>query len=228
MRPGSIALYLILMHLLVSFSYSAVILWVLVTNMGYVYIFLILLSVLHLTMFDLDITIHLTCYNLYILMAYPPSSNTLEQIQALITYIISFCGKKDMGDINQSSLHWDEDSSRVSPQDISFLGCFSSLGLTQWAKESTFITSGNILYLVLTSEEDRTGNVCVTPPFPRCYHSPLFFTYIYQDNKDMLCRKPHPMWHEANFRAINSLLEGLDWELFVCPLHCGWNVWGRM
>lgn len=81
-------------------------------------------------------------------MAYCPPSDTLELNQALITYITSFCNGKEvivMRDFNLPPLRVDEDSFRASLHNISILDCFSSLALTQWIKEPTFITLGNTL-----------------------------------------------------------------------------------
>ena len=49
--------------------------------------------------------------------------------------------------------------------DLKFFDCFTVLGLTQWVNQSTFLTSGNILDIVLSSEGDRIGIIEVMPPF---------------------------------------------------------------
>ncbi len=59
-----------------------------------------------------------------------------------------------------------------------FLECFVGAGLHQWVQEPT-VTSGNILDLFLTSEDDRVGVVQVLEPFPHCIHSPIVMEYVF-------------------------------------------------
>ena len=62
---------------------------------------------------------------------------------------------------------------------IDFLDCFVSLGLTQWASESTFVSSGSVLDLFFTTEENGVGAVKIAAPFPRCLHSPVIAEYLF-------------------------------------------------
>ena len=50
--------------------------------------------------------------------------------------------------------------------------------------EPTFISSGNTLDILLTSEIDRVGDVKVLAPFPRCGHCPLIGGYVFNSNLD--------------------------------------------
>ena len=114
-------------------------------------------------------------------MVYRPPSNTVAQDDDLTNAILTFCNGKEivlMGDFNLPTLKWDGDIFRSSSSDLRFLDCFTNLGLTQWVKQPTFLSSGNILDIVLTSEEDRIDNVEVLPPFPKCGHS-LFASVIF-------------------------------------------------
>ena len=43
----------------------------------------------------------------------------------------------------------------VPPRETLFFYCFSLLGYSQWVEEGTFVDSGNVLDLVLTTERDR-------------------------------------------------------------------------
>ena len=66
----------------------------------------------------------------------------------------------------------------VSPRDMVFFDCLSLLGLNQWVKKGTFVDSNNILDLVFATELDRTGDVSVLEPFPKCHHCPVVFEYV--------------------------------------------------
>ena len=88
------------------------------------------------------------------------------------------------------------------------------LGLTQWVRESTFVSSGNILDLVLTTEEDRIGEVSVLPPFPHCQHSPVYFEYVFQTG---LAIRPdeqgaHRLWFRGKYDKIAECLRDVDWD----------------
>ena len=73
-----------------------------------------------------------------------------------------------LGDFNLPSLDWlsNGPTRTYPPLERSFLDVFDALGLHQWVLEPTYPSSGNILDLVLTSEDDRMGLVQVLPPPP--------------------------------------------------------------
>ena len=66
-----------------------------------------------------------------------------------------------LGDFNLPALDWLPSGPLTTypPLERSFLDVFDSLGLHQWVHDPTFPSSGNILDLVLTSEEDRIGQI---------------------------------------------------------------------
>ena len=78
--------------------------------------------------------------------------------------------------------------------DLKFFDCFTVLGLTQWVNHSTFLTSGNILDIVLSSEDDRIGIIEVRPPFPSCSHMPVCFTYVFQNLVKRSYNQPRYEW----------------------------------
>lgn len=90
--------------------------------------------------------------------------------------------------------------------------------MTQWIKQQAFSSSGNILDIVLTSEEDRNDNVEMLPSFPKCCHSPACFSCIFQNLVERPYNKPRLKWHKGNFQAINDRLGDTDWDLLFAHL----------
>lgn len=119
-----------------------------------------------------------------------------------------------LGDFNLSSIHWERDlvSFGLSLRDRQFYDCFNILGLTQWVTEPTFLPSGNILDLILTSESDRVGEIRVLPPFPNCGHSPTLCSYIFQDISRSQMSYSHRLWHKGKYHKISSHLSTVDWD----------------
>ena len=102
---------------------------------------------------------------MWILAVYCPFSYGQAENAALIETILGFCeGTKVviLGDFNLPSLAWYSVADLFGEaclMDRLFLDCFVSAGLTRWVMEGTFVSSGNILDLFLTSETDRVGSV---------------------------------------------------------------------
>ena len=85
-----------------------------------------------------------------------------------------------LGDFNLPSLSWSfDDLFMDANRDTVFLDCFIAASLTQWVKEPTFVSSGNILDLFLTSETYRVGRVEVLALFSRCLHCPVLLEYLF-------------------------------------------------
>ena len=114
------------------------------------------------------------------------------------------------------TLKWSTDyfDGYVRPVDRRFLTCFLSMGLSQWVKEPTFVPSGNILDLILTSEDDRVSEVVVLPPLPHCLHCPVMCDYTFrgllQDELEQGLRR---LWHRGNYHRISDALAQVDWGL---------------
>lgn len=113
--------------------------------------------------------VHFKEYNMYLIALYRPPSNSHLENAMLTDFLSEFCVGKEIivvGDLNLPSVFWSSEGPSVhaTPQDRLFLNCFALLGLTQWVHQSTFLSSGNTLDLVLTSETDRIGNVEVLAP----------------------------------------------------------------
>ena len=88
-----------------------------------------------------------------------------------------------MGDFNLPTLSWSVSGSGgdyVRPVDGAFNDCFVQCGLQQWVEEPTFVSSSNILDLVLTSELDRVLEVEVLDPLPTCDHCPVVCSLVFQ------------------------------------------------
>ena len=87
--------------------------------------------------------------------------------------------------------------------------CFVAAGLTQWVMEATFVTSGNTLYLFLTSEGDRVGDIRVLALFPRCGHSLLVCKYLF--NSDLNADEAEEtteqcLWHRCDYGRMSEAL----------------------
>ena len=135
------------------------------------------------------IAVHLQDYNLHMMVYLPPSYTTVQN-DVLINCLMSFCENEEvilMEDFNLPSLKWNRDISRPTSVDLKFFDCFTVLGLTQWVNQSTFLTSGNILDIVLSSEDDGIGIIEVMPLFPSCSHMPVYFTFVFPEfSKEIL------------------------------------------
>ena len=85
----------------------------------------------------------LPTYDLLVVVAYRPPSNSPEANHALIDAIVSTAIGHEvilMGDFNLPSLKWNLPpitSHYIPPSEQLFLDCFDSLGLLQWVSEPT-------------------------------------------------------------------------------------------
>ena len=155
---------------------------------------------------------------LYVITIYRPPSYTSTENNNLLDFLSEFCLGKDvllMGDFNLPSIKWNNDlqGDGLSPTDLLFYNCFTSLGLTEWVLEPTFLRSGNILDLILTSEPDRIIGTEVLPPFPNCGHSPVKCNYILSTSSSNDTGQAHRLWSKGNYTEINLSLSTLDWDL---------------
>ena len=191
---------------------------------------------------DIDRIANLACIYLsdvdtFVLSVYRPPSYTDLQNARLISFLFDFCIGKEivvLGDFNLPFLDWSLENvlqQYVSPRDLSFYDCFCSVGLCQWVREGTFMPSGNVLDLVLTSETDRVGELYLLPPFPRCHHCPVVFEYFMQlESPEEENAELRRMWFKGNYERVSLRLEEVDWgsqfrdllvgECFVLLIDC--------
>ena len=110
----------------------------------------------------------------------------------------------------------------VNPSDRIFFGAFLSLGLTQWVNESTYPRSGNILDLILTTEQDRVCDVEVLPPLPGCDHCLTVCGYLF-DLQPFGCPSARMVrkWHKGKYKAISRMLDDVDWDIELVHLDAG-------
>lgn len=167
---------------------------------------------------------HLPDHGLYIAAIYRPPSNSPAEDERLISFLYNFCLGKEvvlLGDFNLPSVAWSRDlvACGLTGRDSKFYNCFISLGLTQWVTEPTFLVSGNILDLILTSEDDRVGEVQVLPPFPNCGHSPVLCSYIFHDVPSSQETFIHRLWHRGKYNKINWHLSFIDWDFEFMDLN---------
>ena len=164
--------------------------------------------------------IFLPKFQLHIVLVYRPPSNGCAEDGLLLDFLLEFCVDKEtviFGDFNLPELDWSQQDCLFAdypPRVQSFVDVFISLGLTQWVTEATFWRSGNILDLILTSEEDRVGSVDVLPPYPSCGHLAIVFTYVFQFGVNCvgggLARRD---WFRGRYGMINNHLSAFDWQL---------------
>ena len=164
--------------------------------------------------------IQLIDYDIYVMSIYRPPSYLPRENTALIELISEFVTNREtilLGDFNLPSLNWTLDSVHgeyINPNDRLFHDCFVDCGLVQWVKFPTFFPSGNILDLILTTDNDRIGEVCSVPPLPGCHHIPILCTVVFsftpdKEDEGLVQRR---QWRRADFRSISQDLITVDWE----------------
>ena len=171
------------------------------------------------------LAVRLPCYSVVFLVVYRPPSYTQPENDSLILEIerLSLVHGEIvlLGDFNLPNLRWNAEIALTGLLEIErqFQALFTTLGLTQWVHEGTYLYSDNILDLVLTSETDRILNLELLPPFPHCGHLLIKFEWIFSfpfNNNN----RPHPYlnnshsyrWSCANFGSIKRDLALIDWE----------------
>ena len=81
-------------------------------------------------------------------------------------------------------------------------------------KGAHFLLSDNILYLVLTSEEDCVGGVSVLQHLPCCQHSPVVFEYVFSgEGRGCLGRGERRLRRRGKYTRILEALSQIDWGL---------------
>ena len=169
--------------------------------------------------------IHLPSHNLYILLIYRPPSYDATQNQSLVDYIANFSVGKELilaGDFNLPSIKWNEriPDLHITNVDSAFLDLFNSFGFHQWINEPTFIYSNNILDLILTSDDDRVLDIDILPPFPRCGHCLIKFSYVFQGDiihNDI--NNLHSLnWSRGKYSHIRRYLNQYDWDFELMHL----------
>ena len=168
------------------------------------------------------VAVYLPDFDLYVASIYRPPSNSTVDDNALVDFLLDFCLGREvllMGDFNLPTIQWGNDliCNGLSNIDRYFYQCFTSLGLSQWVIEPTFYPSGNILDLILTTDDDRVGDVYVLPPLPRCGHSPILCSYVFQGTSPPERDLSYRLWHKGNYTSITRHLSLIDWDF---EFHC--------
>ena len=165
-----------------------------------------------------SLALFLPAYNLHVLTVYRPPSYSQDDNNNLISYIRQFSVGKELiilGDFNLPSIQWNRPIAdlNLTPTDTLFLDLFTTLGLHQHVMDPTFVSSGNTLDLVLTSEHDRLLDLNIFPPFPHCGHSLVYFTYIFQNVQPADNHNPQRNldWARGDYHSISSNLQSYDW-----------------
>ncbi len=99
------------------------------------------------------------------MVVYRPPSNSPEDNVNSVNILQQLCFSKAtiiLGDFNMPPIDWSRKNAmflNYDPLTTAFMNCFNSVSLTQQVNFPTFIPSGNILDLVLSTEGDRRGHV---------------------------------------------------------------------
>ena len=163
------------------------------------------------------LSFRLSSSNIHIVVVYRPPSNTSSVNTELVQHIYALCESREvilLGDFNLPALDWLPSGPLTTypPLERSFLDVFDSLGLHQWVHDPTFPSSGNILDLVLTSEEDRIGQIQTLPPLPGSDHCPVVVEYIFSAHIPLLAQGPgRHAWNRGKYSRIRPILSGIDW-----------------
>ena len=165
---------------------------------------------------------YLVEYNLYILSVYRPPSYTGQENLQLLSFLRDFVFAREvliLGDFNLPTLNWSLPSvldSYIRPVDREFYDSFSLAGLTQWVDFPTFFPSGNIIDLVLTTDDDRIGEVYSVAPLPGCHHCPVVCSLVFMlhidDDENMDQQVEKYSWIRADFPNISYDIAAVDWE----------------
>ena len=164
------------------------------------------------------ICIYLTDYKILFFEVYrPPSNSSAENLQ-LINYLttkLDSCETIILGDLNLPSIDWinENNNSYVLPTDRCFIQFFNDVGLSQMIHEPTNFPSGTTIDLCLVTDSDRVCSVDVLPPFPSCSHGIVTMSYTFQGSlSDELTNYEKRIWSRANFAAMKTHLENIDWH----------------
>ena len=77
------------------------------------------------------------------------------------------------------------------------------------------LLSGNTLNLVLTTENDRIGEILEGSPLPGCQHCPVLFSVIFQyylESGNLVSQEKFH-WRRGNYAKISDGIFGWDWEV---------------
>ena len=162
------------------------------------------------------LSVYVKTWDIHIIICYRPPSNSEQENVQLQNFIEGFVLTRRvvlMGDFNLPTLKWPEEgfeTDYVSPLDQAFVDLFARCGLTQTVHEPTYIPSGNLLDLVLTSEAEAIGEVTVAAPFPHCHHSPVLVVLHVGEGNHI--RKELRLWFKGRYREIREELAMIDWR----------------
>ena len=168
--------------------------------------------------------VHLVELDVFVISTYRPPSYSQQENDTLMQFVREFSVGKDvviMGDLNLPTIKWPMEishSASISRTDRAFLDCFIECGLSQWVNFGTFLSSDNVLDLVLTSNEDRVCDVYSLPVLPKCQHYPVVCEMVYEDKQKEDENIPKLAWHKTKFNKINQKLLNIDWEMLFQDL----------
>ena len=127
-----------------------------------------------------------------------------------------------LGDFNMPTISWlnEVPDQNISVCDFMFLDLFQTFGLHQWVREPTFISSGNILDLILTSDPHRIQDVVVFPPFSQCGHATIKASYLFQSEPSIdQTVVPTNDWAKGKFHRLRNALRLYDWDYELLHLN---------
>ena len=155
---------------------------------------------------------------LYFVGCYCPPSYFPQENAGLVNYLFGVPCEKSVvltGDFNLPTISWDSEGSLnggVSQADGTFLDVFLTMGLKQWVWEPTFVSSGNTLDLLWTSDHDIIGEIATHPPFPHCGHNPVSAELFLHMEGDPGGHGNVKLWFRGDYESISEVLYQLDWD----------------
>ena len=116
-----------------------------------------------------------------------------------------------IGDFNLPGIAWNNVNAtrNATSHEKEFYNMFNDMGLTQIVRFPTFL-SGNILDLILLTEEDRYAGLEYSQPFPKCGHVVIKFEYIYNSVEREAASRWD--WSRGDYPAISEAYYEEDWD----------------
>ena len=153
------------------------------------------------------------------MVVYRPPSYTVHENSQLIDYLTQVTNFNELiilGDFNLPSIDWINGNTDLYmlPTDRRFMEFFNDTGLLQMIHEPTNFPSCTTIDLCLVTDPERICTAEILPPLPNCSHGVIKVLYTFQSNMDSQetgCPS-NRIWSRANFRAMRSYLEQIDWR----------------
>ncbi len=123
-----------------------------------------------------------------------------------------------VGDLNCPNIDWGLNKAPPESPQQTLLGCFNSLGLSQYVDGPTL--GKNILDVVLTDDPFVMLDLVIKPPFSTSDHDSIEFLVQFNDFTAEFAAADHsaaaakmlPDWSRADYASIENFLAAYDWD----------------